>query len=155
MDAAYNLFLGRPLRRLRLFADRKKMEAEARRILADIHVSTVQDITAPVDSLSGGQRQALAVGRAVAWRKHLVILDEPTAALGPEETEQVIRLIETLRDRGSSVIVITHNMDHVFRVADRALVMRNGRSVAQVNCHETTMDQLIDLIMLGHVKPEE
>jgi fructose transport system ATP-binding protein len=149
MDASFNLFLGRPIRRFGLFSNRREMERQTRKILADVHVSTIQDIRKPVDSMSGGQRQALAVGRAMAWRKRVVILDEPAAALGPEETEQVIRLIQTLREQGSSVIVITHNMDHVFRIADRVLVMRHGRSVAQLETADLEVDRLVNLIMLG------
>ncbi|MEZ2390675.1 ATP-binding cassette domain-containing protein [bacterium RCC_150] len=153
MDASYNLFLGRPIRKFGIFADQKAMERQTRKILADVHVSTIQDIRKPVESMSGGQRQALAVGRAVAWRKRIIILDEPAAALGPEETEQVIRLIQTLRDQGSSVIVITHNMDHVFRVADRVLIMRHGSSVSQLHTHDLEMSKLVNLIMLGEDQP--
>ena len=131
MDAAFNLFLGRPIRKWGILLDRKAMEARAREVLSEIHVSTIQDITVSVDLLSGGQRQALAVGRTLLWPARIVILDEPAAALGPEETEQVIQLIKKLRDRGSSVIVISHNMDHVFKICDRVVVFRNGRTVGQ------------------------
>jgi ABC-type sugar transport system ATPase subunit len=149
MDAAFNLFLGRPIRKWGLFLDRKAMEARAREVLAQIHVSTIQDITASVDSLSGGQRQALAVGRTVLWRKRIVILDEPAAALGPEETEQVIQLIQDLRRQGSSVIVISHNMDHVFKICDRVVVFRHGRTVGQYRLSELDAKGLVSLIMLG------
>jgi ABC-type sugar transport system ATPase subunit len=151
MDAPYNVFLGRPIRRFGFFANRAKMASHTRELLAQIHVSTVQDLRAPVSSMSGGQRQALAVGRAVKWRKRIVILDEPAAALGPEETEQVIALIQTLRDLGSAVIVISHNMEHVIRICDRVLVMRHGESIAQRETSELTTDTLIDLIMKGTV----
>lgn len=149
MDGAFNLFLGRPITKWRFLLDRKGMEAAARDVLAQMHVSTVQDITAPVDSLSGGQRQALAVGRAVHWRKRIVILDEPAAALGPEETEQVIRLIQSLRDRGSSVIVVSHNMEHVFEICDSVVVFRHGKTVGQYQLSEIDAKELVSLIMLG------
>ena len=97
----------------------------------------------------GGQRQALAVGRAMLWPKRMVILDEPAAALGPEETEQVIQLIQKLRDRGSTVIVVSHNMDHVFKICDRAVVFRNGRTVGQYDLRDVDAKNLVSLIMLG------
>ena len=149
MDGAFNLFLGRPMTKWGFLLDRKGMEAAARDVLAQIHISTVQDIAAPVDSLSGGQRQALAVGRAVHWRKRIVILDEPAAALGPEETEQVIRLIQGLRDRGSSVIVVSHNMEHVFDICDSVVVFRHGKTVGQYQLGEIDAKELVSLIMLG------
>jgi ABC-type sugar transport system ATPase subunit len=149
MDAAFNLFLGRPIKKWGFLLDRKAMEARAREVLSEIHVSTIQDITVSVDSLSGGQRQALAVGRTMLWPKRIVILDEPAAALGPEETEQVIRLIQKLRDRGSSVIVISHNMDHVFKICDRVVVFRHGRTVGQYQLSDINAKNLVSLIMLG------
>jgi ABC-type sugar transport system ATPase subunit len=149
MDAAYNMFLGRPITRFGFLVNRRRMEAKTTEILTDIHVSTIRDIRVPVDSLSGGQRQAIAVGRATAWLKRVVILDEPAAALGPEETAQVMRLVKVLREKGSAIIMVTHNMEHVFEVADRVLVMRHGRAVVQRPCRELTPNQLVDLIMLG------
>jgi ABC-type sugar transport system ATPase subunit len=149
MDAAFNLFLGRPILKWGFLLDRKAMEARAREVLSQIHISTIQNIDAPVDSFSGGQRQALAVGRTVLWKKRIVILDEPAAALGPEETEQVIKLIQDLRARGSSVIVISHNMDHVFRICDRVVVFRHGRTVGQYELGALNAKDLVSLIMLG------
>lgn len=149
MDAAFNLFLGRPIRKWGILLDRRAMEARTREVLAEIHVSTIQDINVSVDSLSGGQRQALAVGRTMLWKKRIVILDEPAAALGPEETEQVVRLIRDLRRRGSSVIVISHNMDHVFDICDRVVVFRHGRTVGQYDLTSLDARQLVSLIMLG------
>lgn len=149
MDAAFNLFLGRPICKWGFLLDRKAMEKRAREVLSQIHVSTIQDIKASVDSLSGGQRQALAVGRTMLWPKRIVILDEPAAALGPEETEQVVQLIFMLRQRGSTVIVISHNMDHVFRVCDRAVVFRHGRTVGQYDVSDLNAKDLVSLIMLG------
>jgi ABC-type sugar transport system ATPase subunit len=149
MDAAFNLFLGRPIKKWGIFLDQKAMESRAQEVLSEIHVSTIQDITVSVDSLSGGQRQALAVGRTMLWPKRIVILDEPAAALGPEETEQVIQLILKLRSRGSSVIVISHNMDHVFKICDRVVVFRHGRTVGQYRLSDMNAKNLVSLIMLG------
>jgi D-xylose transport system ATP-binding protein len=151
MNAAFNLFLGRPILRWGFLLDNKAMEAKAREVLSQIHVSTIQDLTVSVDSLSGGQRQALAVGRTILGPKRIIILDEPTAALGPEETQQVIRLIQDLRDRGSAVIVISHNMDHIFQVCDRVVVFRHGRTVGQYGVSEINAKDLVSLIMLGEV----
>ena len=149
MDAAFNLFLVGPIKKWGFLLDRKAMEARAREVLSEIYVSTIQDITVSVDSLSGGQRQALAVGRTMLWPKRIVILDEPAAALGPEETEQVILLIQKLRARGSSVIVISHNMDHVFKICERVVVFRHGRTVGQYELGDMNAKDLVSLIMLG------
>jgi ABC-type sugar transport system ATPase subunit len=149
MDAAFNLFLGRPMIKWGFLLDRPQMEATARALLSRIHVSTIQDLAAPVSSLSGGQRQALAVARAVHWYNRIVVFDEPAAALGPEETEQVIRLIEEMRDHGSSVIVVSHNMDHVFRICDRVVVFHHGRTVGQYPLSQLNMQDLVSLVMLG------
>jgi ABC-type sugar transport system ATPase subunit len=153
MDAAFNLFLGRPARRWRVFLDRKAMRVKTRQVLDELHISTLRDLNVSVDNLSGGQRQALAIGRTIAWEKRIVILDEPVAALGVEETEEVLRLIERLRDRGSAIIVVSHNMDHVFRLAHRILVMHSGRSVAQLVRAEATVHDVVHYIMFGTAAP--
>lgn len=151
MDAAFNLFLGRPIVKWGFLLDRKAMEEKARAVLSEIHVSTIQDITVSVDALSGGQRQALAVGRTMLWPKRIVIFDEPAAALGPEETSQVISLIRKLRERGSSVIFVSHNMDHVLQICDRVVVFRHGRTVGQYRVSDINARELVSLIMLGEV----
>ena len=138
LDIATNMFLGRERRRpgplgsiLRMM-DTPGMRRDAKRALDDLGIGTLQDITQTVETLSGGQRQAVAVARAAAFGSKLVILDEPTAALGVRESGQVLQLIRDLRDRGLPVILISHNMPHVFEVADRIHIQRLGRRVAVV-----------------------
>ena len=108
------------------------MRRDAKQALDDLGIGTLQDITQAVETLSGGQRQAVAVARAAAFGSKVVILDEPTAALGVRESGQVLQLIRDLRDRGLPVILISHNMPHVFEVADRIHIQRLGRRVAVV-----------------------
>jgi ABC-type sugar transport system ATPase subunit len=149
MDPAYNLFLGRIPRKWGVFIDRKKMLERTREVLAELHISTVQDLRGPVDGMSGGQRQALAIGRAVTWGSGVVILDEPAAALGIAETEQVLKLIVDLKRRGAAILLVSHNLDHVFQVADRVLVMHQGRSVAEVPTKDISPSQLASVITTG------
>jgi len=151
MDVPFNLFLGRTPTRMGLFVQTRKMRERTRQVLDHLHIKGLQDLSVSVDNLSGGQRQALAIGRTLVWDRRIVILDEPAAALGVEETNEVLKLIEELRQRGSSVMVVTHNMDHVFSLADRVLVMRDGRSVRQSAISELDADQLVQAIMLGTV----
>jgi fructose transport system ATP-binding protein len=138
LDIASNMFLGREIRRSgplgRIFRmlDHGQMRARARRQLQELGIGTLQEITQAVETLSGGQRQAVAVARAAAFGSKVIILDEPTAALGVRETGQVLKLIRDLRDRGLPVILISHNMPNVFEVADRIHIQRLGRRVAVV-----------------------
>lgn len=138
LDVAANLFLGREVRRpgplgsvLRL-TDKAGMRERARTQLRDLGISTLQDVTVPVENLSGGQRQAVAVARAAAFGSKVVVLDEPTAALGVRESGQVLELVRTLRDKGVPVIIISHNMPHVFEIADRIHIQRLGRRAATI-----------------------
>jgi fructose transport system ATP-binding protein len=154
LDIATNLFLGRERRRpgplgsiLRMM-DTPGMRRDATRALDDLGIGTLQDITQTVETLSGGQRQAVAVARAAAFGSKLVILDEPTAALGVRESGQVLQLIRDLRQRGLPVILISHNMPHVFEVADRIHIQRLGRRVAVVTPRSHTMAQAV-AIMTG------
>jgi D-xylose transport system ATP-binding protein len=130
LDVVANLYLGRELRSptrgvAARFLAVKRMSFEARRILEELAV-TIPSLATPVSSLSGGQRQAIAVGRAVLWGSRIVVLDEPTAALGVQQTATVYELVGTLRDRGISVVLISHNMVDVFAIADRVTVLRLG-----------------------------
>jgi fructose transport system ATP-binding protein len=154
LDIATNMFLGRERRRpgplgsiLRMM-DTPGMRRDAKRSLDDLGIGTLQDITQTVETLSGGQRQAVAVARAAAFGSKLVILDEPTAALGVRESGQVLQLIRDLRQRGLPVILISHNMPHVFEVADRIHIQRLGRRVAVVTPESHTMAQAV-AIMTG------
>jgi fructose transport system ATP-binding protein len=138
LDIASNMFLGREIRRagplgsIFRMLDHGQMRTKARQQLQDLGIGTLQTITQAVETLSGGQRQAVAVARAAAFGSKVIILDEPTAALGVRETGQVLKLIRDLRDRGLPVILISHNMPNVFEVADRIHIQRLGRRVAVV-----------------------
>jgi ABC-type sugar transport system ATPase subunit len=130
LDIVQNMFLGRERLRNGLL-DEDDMERAASKTLAGLRVTTVRSIRQPVGSLSGGQRQSVAVAKAVMWNSKLVMLDEPTAALGVVQTRMVLDLVRTLRDRGLAVMMISHNLNDVFEVADRAAVMYLGRCVVQ------------------------
>ncbi len=145
LDVVENIFLGRPLTKFRWFVDRKSMVAETINILKRLKIF-ISSLNEPVQNLSGGQRQALAVGRAIAWSGKIVILDEPTAALGLEETKKVLALIKHLKEQGASIIVISHNLRHVFGVADRIIVLRGGRRVGSRIKSETSIDEIVKLI---------
>src|SRR5579872_2316237 len=130
LDIVQNMFLGRERLRHRLL-DEDSMERAAAETLASLRVTTVRSIRQPVASLSGGQRQSVAVAKAVMWNSKLVIMDEPTAALGVNQTRMVLDLIRRLRDQGLAVMLISHNLVDVFEVADRIAVMFLGRLVVQ------------------------
>lgn len=147
LDIASNLFLGRELRRpgvlgkLLRALDVREMQHQARRDLERLGIETLQDITQSVETLSGGQRQAVAVARAVAFGSKVLIMDEPTAALGVRESAQVLRLVRTLRDGGLAVIFISHNMPNVWELADRIQIMRLGRRTAIVTPRSHSMEE--------------
>jgi fructose transport system ATP-binding protein len=159
LDIAANIFLGRERRRpgplgsiLRML-DKGEMRREATRHFAELEIG-VQSITQPVENLSGGQRQGVAVARAATWARRLVIMDEPTAALGVKETEQVLDLIRRVRERGLPVILISHDMPHVFELADRIQIMRLGRRVAVVTPQSHSMPEAV-AIMTGAALGDE
>jgi fructose transport system ATP-binding protein len=154
LDIASNLFLGRELRRrgplgsvLRML-DHSAMQRRAREQLQQLGIGTIQNITQAVETLSGGQRQAVAVARAAAFGSKVIILDEPTASLGVKESGQVLKLIRDLRERGMPVILISHNMPHVFEVADRIHIQRLGRRIAVVTPSSHTPSDAV-AIMTG------
>src|SRR5947199_9561590 len=118
------------------------MLQRTREIIASLGVTTMQDATKPVEGMSGGQRQVLAIGRAVTWGRGVVILDEPAAALGIAETEQILRVIEDLKKSGTAILLVSHNLEQVFVVADRAVVMYQGRTVADVQIVATSIAEL-------------
>ena len=154
LDVASNLFLGREERRAGLLGsvfrmlDTKGMRTKAKEELTRLGISTLQDVTVPVENLSGGQRQAVAVARAAAFGSKVVVLDEPTAALGVRESNQVLQLVRDLRDRGLPVILISHNMPHVFDVADRIHIQRLGKCAATITPQSHTMTDAV-AIMTG------
>jgi fructose transport system ATP-binding protein len=154
LDIASNMFLGRevrmrgPLGTLFRKLDTRGMRNQSRAQLEKLGITTVQDMTQRLETLSGGQRQAVAVARAAAFGSKVVILDEPTAALGVRESGQVLELIRELRRQGMPVILISHNMPHVFEVADRVHIQRLGRCVGVVSPATTTMEDAV-AIMTG------
>ena len=148
LDIVQNMFLGRE--RLRgLLLDEDSMERAAAETLASLRVTTVKSIRQPVASLSGGQRQSVAVAKAVMWNSKLVIMDEPTAALGVVQTRQVLDLIKRLRDRGLAVMVISHNLNDVFEVADRIAVMYLGRLVIQEDAGKFDRQSVVEYMTTG------
>jgi fructose transport system ATP-binding protein len=158
LDIAANIFLGRerrlrgPLGWLLRLLDKRGMRREATRHFSELKIG-VQSMKQPVENLSGGQRQGVAVARASAWAERLAIMDEPTAALGVKETRQVVELIRRVRDRGLPVILISHDMPHVFELADRIHIMRLGKRVAVVTPKTHTMPEAV-AIMTGATKAE-
>ena len=154
LDIASNLYLGREVRSKGLAGkffrklDTRGMRESAKEQLSDLGIATIQDITQKVETLSGGQRQAVAVARAAAFGSKVVILDEPTAALGVKESGQVLALIKRLRDRGMPVILISHNMPQVFEVADRIHIQRLGRCAGVITPQSHTMEEAV-AIMTG------
>jgi fructose transport system ATP-binding protein len=157
LDIAANIFLGRerrrrgPLGALRML-DKGAMRRHAAQHLAELQIR-VGSITQPVETLSGGQRQGVAVARAASWAQRVVIMDEPTAALGVKETRQVLDLIKRVRERGLPVILISHDMPHVFELADRIHIVRLGRRVAVVTPRTHTMPEAV-AIMTGATRGE-
>jgi len=148
LDIVQNMFLGRE--RLRgIFLDEDEMEQAAANTLAGLHVTTVRSIRQPVATLSGGQRQAVAVAKAVMWNSKLVMLDEPTAALGVAQTRMVLDLIVRLKEQGLAVMVISHNLNDVFEVADRIAILHLGRMVAQDALAAFDRQSVVDYMTTG------
>ena len=148
LDVVHNMFLGRELQ-TRGLLDESAMETKARETLDGLSVRTLQSVRTPVASLSGGQRQTVAIARAVLWNSRIVILDEPTAALGVAQTEQVLALVRRLADKGLAVVLITHNMNDVMQVADDIAVLYLGTMVAQVQAADVNHSQVVELITAG------
>jgi ABC-type sugar transport system ATPase subunit len=144
-SVAANIYLGREPRRMGTFVDYPRMHRDAATVLARLRVD-IPTVRAQVRQLSGGQRQAVAIARALARESHIYLFDEPTAALGVEQQANVNRLIEDLKSHGRSVVVISHNLEHVFEVADTIVVLRNGRRVARVTKADTTRNEVVGLI---------
>ena len=159
LDIATNMFLGREVRkpgvlgRVFRMLDKKHMREESARHMAALKIG-LRSLTQPVESLSGGQRQGVAVARAVAWATHVVVMDEPTAALGVKESGQVLDMIRRVRDRGTPVVLISHNMPHVFEIADRIHVQRLGRRVAEIAPGDHSMAEVV-AIMTGAIQVED
>ncbi|WP_197377332.1 ATP-binding cassette domain-containing protein [Mycolicibacterium baixiangningiae] len=148
LDIVSNMFLGREVIR-RGVLDEAAMETMARDALASLSVRTVKSVRQPVSSLSGGQRQTVAIAKSVLWKSKVVLLDEPTAALGVAQTRQVLDLVRRLADQGVGVVLISHNLADVFEVADRICALYLGRVAAEVKTSEVTRSQVVELITAG------
>jgi D-xylose transport system ATP-binding protein len=148
LDIVENMFLGRELKS-RGMLDEAQMETMAREALTSLSVRTVKSVRQPVSSLSGGQRQTVAIAKSVLWNSKVVLLDEPTAALGVAQTRQVIDLVRRLAEQGLGVVLISHNMADVFEVADRICALYLGRVAAEVKASEVTHGQVVELITAG------
>ncbi|CRL09932.1 ATP-binding cassette domain-containing protein [Phaeobacter italicus] len=148
LDAASNLFLGRELTTPFGLVDDSAMEAECRKIMHRLNPN-FQKFSEPVSALSGGQRQSVAIARAVYFNAKILIMDEPTAALGPHETQMVAELIQQLKAQGIGIFLIDHDVNAVMELCDRASVMKNGQLVGTVDIDDVTDDDLLSMIILG------
>jgi D-xylose transport system ATP-binding protein len=150
LDIVQNMFLGREIRR-KPFGDLDEpaMERRARETLVNLSVRTVKSVRQVVASLSGGQRQTVAIAKAVLWENQVVLLDEPTAALGVAQTKQVLELVRRMADNGLGVVLISHNMNDVMQVADRITTLYLGRVAAEVKRADVTYSQVVELITAG------
>lgn len=160
LSIADNMFLGREIRKpgwrgniLRQL-DRKQMEDLAREKLTELGLMTIQNISQAVETLSGGQRQGVAVARAAAFGSKVIIMDEPTAALGVKESRRVLDLIQDVKSRGMPIVLISHNMPHVFEVADRIHIHRLGRRLCTINPKDYTMSDAVAFMTGAAIPPE-
>ena len=159
LSVAENLFLGRELRRRGLagtvlrILDKRRMLQESAAHMTELKIG-IGSMTQVVETLSGGQRQGVAVARSAAFARHVVIMDEPTAALGVKESGMVLQLIRNVRDRGLAVILISHDMPHVFEIADRIHVQRLGKRVAVLHPKRISMSDTV-AVMTGALRPED
>ncbi|WP_198946805.1 ATP-binding cassette domain-containing protein [Kiloniella majae] len=161
LSIADNLFLGRELRQKGVMGslfrklDRREMNRIAREKLSELGLMTIQDISQAVETLSGGQRQGIAVARAAAFGSKVIIMDEPTAALGVKESRRVLELIKDVKSRGIPIVLISHNMPHVFEIADRIHIHRLGRRLCVINPKEYTMSDAVAFMTGAKEPPKE
>jgi len=153
LDVPANVFIGREIKkgdlgRIFRIMDRRGMEKKTSELLDRLKIS-IESIRERVANLSGGQRQSVAIGRAIFFDAKVLIMDEPTAALGVEETDKVHNLVRRLRDRGLSIIVISHNMNDIFKISDKIMVLKTGKLVGVQERQETSMDEILRMIILG------
>lgn len=149
LDVVANMFLGRERTKSLFRLNELEMEQTALETLESLSVTTIRSVRQPVASMSGGQRQAIAVAKAVMWNSKVVILDEPTAALGVAQTRQVLNLVRRLAERGIAVVLISHNLHDIFEVADRITVLRLGQKVAEYEANKTTQQEVVHAITAG------
>jgi ABC-type sugar transport system ATPase subunit len=148
LDVVQNMYLGREVNRFQILNE-AAMEHTTAETLKSLAVTTISSIRQPVASLSGGQRQSVAVARAVQWNSKLVILDEPTAALGVSQTEQVLALVRRLAEQGLAVVIISHNLHDIFETADRITVLRLGHDIGIYERRATTQQAIVEAITFG------
>jgi D-xylose transport system ATP-binding protein len=153
LDVVQNMYLGREIHDKAFRLRDAPMERHAAETLKSLSVTTINSIRQPVSSLSGGQRQSIAVARAVLWNSRVVILDEPTAALGVSQTLQVLELVKRLAHQGLGVVIISHNLSNVFEVADRITVLRLGQIVGVFDRDKTSHDAIVSAITFGAQAP--
>ena len=146
LDVVQNMYLGREAHDVFQRLKEPEMEKRTAETMKGLAVTTIRSIRQPVATLSGGQRQSVAVARAVMWNSRLVILDEPTAALGVAQTEQVLQLVRRLADSGVAVVIISHNLADVFEVADRIFVLRLGRGAGDFDAQEVSREDVVGAI---------
>jgi D-xylose transport system ATP-binding protein len=149
LDVVQNMFLGREELEPTHTLDEVKMEARALETLKSLSVTTIRSVRQTVAGLSGGQRQSVAVAKAVMWNSRLVVLDEPTAALGVAQTRQVLDLVKRLAEQGLGVIIVSHNLHDIFEVADNITVLRLGQNVAEFKRTETNQQEVVEAITAG------
>jgi D-xylose transport system ATP-binding protein len=152
VDAAANLFLGREMTTPLGTLDDAAMESKAREVMGRLNPN-FRRFKEPVKALSGGQRQSVAIARAILFNARILIMDEPTAALGPQETTQVGELIKQLKSDGIGIFLISHDIHDVFDLADRVVVMKNGQVVGQARTSDVTKDEVLGMIIMGKVPP--
>jgi D-xylose transport system ATP-binding protein len=155
LDVVQNMYLGREERDLLFRLKEAPMEQKTAETLASLSVTTISSVRQPVATLSGGQRQSVAVARAVMWNNRVVFLDEPTAALGVAQTRQVLALVRRLAEQGLAVAFVSHNLVDIFEVADRITVLRLGRNVGVYEKAQTNQQEIVQAITAGKADPEE
>ncbi len=153
-DVATNIFLGREPLKAGAFINKKLMNRESERILSELKIN-IPSVTSQVSFLSGGQRQAIAVARSVNQEGKMIIFDEPTAAMGVQESAQILRIIRNLGDRGYAVAIISHNLHHVFEITDRICVIRNGQIVGDFRTAQTNPDEIVQYITGSNLTVEK
>jgi D-xylose transport system ATP-binding protein len=155
LDVVQNMFLGREIRDFLYRLREAPMEQRTAETLKSLSVTTIRSVRQPVATLSGGQRQSVAVARAVLWNNRVVFLDEPTAALGVAQTRQVLDLVKRLAEQGLAVVLVSHNLVDVFEVANRITVLRLGRNVRVYEKEKTTQREIVEAITFGAPAPDE
>jgi D-xylose transport system ATP-binding protein len=155
LDVVQNMFLGRELRDFFFRLREAPMEQKTSDVLKSLSVTTIRSVRQPVAELSGGQRQSVAVARAVLWNNRVVFLDEPTAALGVAQTQQVLALVKRLAEQGLAVVLVSHNLVDIFEVADRITVLRLGRNVGVYDKARTNQQEIVEAITFGARAAEE